>query len=71
MGEVDRRDAELLREGLGDVALRDGADPDEGLADLASLLPLELEGGLELFLGDQLLLEEEVSEFYGHGVERW
>ena len=66
--EVDRRHSELLGERLGDVALGDRADAHERLADLPALLALELQGGIELILRDQLLFEEEISEFYGHGV---
>ena len=69
--EVDRGDAELLGQGLGDVALGHRADAHERLADLAALLALELQRGFELFLRDQLLLEEEVPEFDGHGCEGW
>ena len=71
VGEIDGRDAELLGERLGDVALRDRSDADEGFADLPALLTLELQGGFELVLRDQLLFEEKISEFYGHGIEEW
>ena len=67
--EVDGRDAELLRQRLRDVRLGDRADANERLADLAALLALELQRGLELLLRDELLLEEEVPEFYGHGMK--
>ena len=50
MREVDRRDAELLREALGDVFLGDEAELDERLAELAAGLLLELEGFFELIL---------------------
>ena len=71
MREVDRGNPELLRERLGDVALGDRADADERFADLAALFALELQRGFELILRDQLLLEKEVPEFYGHGSEAW
>ena len=71
VGEVDGRHAELLGERLGDVALRNRAHAYEGLADLAALLALELQGGFELIRRDQLLLEEKISEFYGHGIQEW
>jgi hypothetical protein len=55
---------------LGDVAL--GTAPTRtGLSDFAAFFALELQGGLQLLLRDQLLLEEEISELYGHGVQRW
>ena len=69
--EVDRGDAELLGERLGDVALGNRPDPHQGLADLAALFALELERRFQLLLRDELLLEKEISEFYGHVSEGW
>ena len=51
--EVDRRDAELLGEALGDVFLGDEAELDERLAELAAGLLLNAQGFLELILRDQ------------------
>ena len=45
-----------------------GADPHEGLAELAPLLALGLQCGVELILRDQLRLEKKVAKFYGHGL---
>ena len=81
VGEVDRRDAELLRETLGDVVLGDEAELDQGLAELSARVLLELEGLLELILCDQAGFGQQFAETYAHfrrglrsrsdGISQW
>ena len=66
MGEVDRGNAELVRERLGDVFLRGMAEPDEDLAELAALLPLVLQRRVELLLGDDIGLQKQIAQFQRH-----
>ena len=63
MRKVDGGDPELLGEGLGDVLLGRGADADERLSELAPLVPLRLERGLDLLGRDELRFDQEVAEF--------
>src|SRR5205807_5533117 len=70
MGEVDGRNAELLRQALGDVFLRDESKLDEGLTELAAGLLLEFQGFLELILSDQTRFRQQFAETYAHRRER-
>ena len=63
VGEVDGRHAELLGERLGDVLFGRGADADERLSELAPLVPLRLERGLDLLGRDELRFDQEIAEF--------
>ena len=58
LGEVDRRDAVLLREEVGDLVVRDVPELRERVAEVAAPLLLLLLRGAELREGDELLPDE-------------
>src|ERR1700682_2284231 len=64
--QVDGRHAELVRERLGNLRFGNRLDADQSFAELAPLVPLGLQGGVELVLSDQLRFEKEIPEFNCH-----
>ncbi len=73
--EVDRGDAKLLGEALGDVLFRDKSELDEGLAELGARLLLNPQGFLELILRDQARFRQQFTETNAHswnsGGRKW
>ena len=62
MLEVDVGDLQLPRERAADLLLGDEAGLDEHAAELAPAALLLVERGLELVLGQQLLLEQNLAQ---------
>ena len=62
MREIDERNVQRRREAGMQIRLGNGADVDQHAAELAAARALLVERFLELLLGDQLLLEQQVSE---------
>ena len=61
MREIDVRNLEMLGQAVLQIHLGDGAHVDEHAAELAASLSLLDERGGKLLLGDQFLLEQEIS----------
>ena len=64
--EVDRRDAVLLGEEVGELRLLDGADLDEVVADAAAGLGLLVLGLLELRHRDEVLADQQLAKSTTH-----
>jgi hypothetical protein len=68
--EIDVRVAELAAEGLGDVLLGQVAELDERGPDRQAVLLLEVEGGLQLFDGEDLFPQEQLAQVGCHFLFR-
>src|ERR1051325_3333160 len=66
LGERDRRDAVLLREERRDLLVLDVAELDQVVTEFSPVLALVVQRFLELLGCDALLLEEQLTDTYGH-----